>query len=129
MTWRTWGGWLAALLVFAVSFELAARVEDWVRYDMPLDSPYRSEADLVVRDSLGMHGRADARYADRQWSHTSNAHRLLVHTRNPQHDELTRLRINIRVQHECPDQRRLALYGDDARHAGQVKGGVGRVRD
>ncbi len=69
MTWRTWGGWLAALLVFAVSFELAARVEDWVRYDMPLDSPYRSEADLVVRDSLGMHGRADARYL--KWSMNS----------------------------------------------------------
>lgn len=69
MTLRSWGGWLAALLALAVSFELSARVEDWIRYDMPLDSPYRSEADLVVRDSMGMHGRADARYL--KWSMNS----------------------------------------------------------
>jgi hypothetical protein len=54
--------WLAALTAFALAFELTARVEDWVRYGMPLHSPYRSESDLMVRDSLGMHGRAGARY-------------------------------------------------------------------
>jgi hypothetical protein len=59
---RSWIPSLAVVLAFGAAFELAARVEDWVRYDMPFDSPYRSEGDLVVRDSLGMHGRPHAAY-------------------------------------------------------------------
>lgn len=55
-------GWLAVLMAFLLMFELAARVEDWVRYDMPIDSPYRSETDLAVRDSLGVHGRPNSQY-------------------------------------------------------------------
>lgn len=59
---RPWGAMAVALLGFLVAFELTARLEDWVRYGMPIDSPYRSESDLVVRDSLGMHGRPGASY-------------------------------------------------------------------
>lgn len=62
MNLRRWGAVLAAVLGFLVAFELTARVEDWVRYRMPFDSPYRSEGDLAVRDSLGVHGRPNARY-------------------------------------------------------------------
>jgi len=56
-------GWLAAgLLAFGVAFEATARVEDFIRYGMPLTAPYRSEVDLVVHDSLGIHGRPGAQY-------------------------------------------------------------------
>ena len=55
--------WLAAgLATFAVAFELTARVDDRIRYGMPLASPFGSEGDLVVHDSLGIHGRAGAQY-------------------------------------------------------------------
>ncbi|HET7459455.1 MAG TPA: SGNH/GDSL hydrolase family protein [Gemmatimonadaceae bacterium] len=49
-------------LIFAVSFELAARVEDLVRYGTPLFSRFTSQEDLTVRDALGMHGRPNARF-------------------------------------------------------------------
>ena len=55
--------WLTAgLAAFAIAFELTARLEDRVRYGMPLAAPYGSEADLVVHDSLGVHGRPGAHY-------------------------------------------------------------------
>ena len=55
--------WLAAgLAAFAFSFEGTARLDDLIRYGMPLASPYGSEVDLVVHDSLGMHGRPGAQY-------------------------------------------------------------------
>lgn len=62
MPLRSLGPWLVALLAFGVAFEVTARFEDWLRYGMRMDSPFRSEADLVVRDSLGMHGRPGASY-------------------------------------------------------------------
>ena len=56
--------WLAAgLAAFAFSFEFTARLDDLIRYGMPLASPYGSEADLVVHDSLGKHGRPGAQYS------------------------------------------------------------------
>jgi hypothetical protein len=59
--------WFAAgLLAFGAAFELTARLEDLIRYGMPLASPYGSEVDLVVHDSLGVHGRPGARYL--KWS-------------------------------------------------------------
>ncbi len=57
---------LAGLVAFGVAFELTARLEDLIRYGMPLASPYGSEADLVTRDSLGAHGRPGAQYL--KWS-------------------------------------------------------------
>ena len=42
---------LAGLVAFGVAFELTARLEDLIRYGMPLASPYGSEVDLVTRDS------------------------------------------------------------------------------
>ena len=51
---------------FGVAFELTARVEDLIRYGMPLASPYGSEVDLVTHDSLGAHGRPGAQYL--KWS-------------------------------------------------------------
>lgn len=59
-------GLAAGLTVFAISFESTARLEDYLRYGMPLASPYGSEGDLVVHDSLGMHGRPGAQYL--KWS-------------------------------------------------------------
>ena len=59
--------WAAAgLAAFGVAFELTARLEDLIRFGMPLASPYRSEVDLVTRDSLGAHGRPGAQYL--KWS-------------------------------------------------------------
>lgn len=57
---------VAVLAALAGGFEATARLEDLVRYGMPLAAPYGSEADLVVRDSLGMHGRPGAHYL--KWS-------------------------------------------------------------
>lgn len=53
---------VVGLAAFGVAFELTARLEDLIRYGMPLTSPYRSEFDLVTRDSLGTHGRPGAQY-------------------------------------------------------------------
>ncbi len=47
---------------FALSFELACRVEDRIRYGMPMFSAIRDEDDLIVRDQVGMHGRPGARF-------------------------------------------------------------------
>jgi hypothetical protein len=55
--------WVAAgLVAFGITFEATARLEDLIRYGMPLAAPYGSEADLVVHDSLGVHGRPGAHY-------------------------------------------------------------------
>lgn len=47
---------------FALSFELACRIEDRIRYGMPMFSAIRDEDDLIVRDQAGMHGRPGARF-------------------------------------------------------------------
>jgi len=52
-------------LVFAVALEGAVRVEDLLRYGTPLVSPFHEQAQLIVRDADGMHGRPNARY--RKW--------------------------------------------------------------
>jgi hypothetical protein len=55
--------WLAAgLAAFGFTFEATARLDDLIRYGMPVAAPYGSEDDLVVHDSLGMHGRPGAHY-------------------------------------------------------------------
>lgn len=63
--WRA-GQIAAGLAAFAGAFEVTARLEDLLRYRMPLAAPYGSESDLVVRDSLGVHGRPGAHYL--KWS-------------------------------------------------------------
>lgn len=60
---------LALALILALSFELTVRVQDWVRFRMPMLSPVTSEEDLMVRDQFGAHGRPNARY--RKWSEDS----------------------------------------------------------
>lgn len=57
---------IALAVILALSFELTVRVQDWVRYRMPIFSPVTSEADLMVRDRLGAHGRPNAQF--RKWS-------------------------------------------------------------
>ena len=59
---RRAAGLAAGLLAFGAAFELTARLEDLIRYGMPLASPYGSEIDLVTHDSLGVHGRPGAQY-------------------------------------------------------------------
>jgi hypothetical protein len=67
LPWVTRGlGKAGLVLVFAVSFELSIRIQDWVRYRMPIFSTVTSEEDLMMRDSLGAHGRPNVRY--RKWS-------------------------------------------------------------
>jgi hypothetical protein len=55
---------LAAL--FGVSLEAACRVEDWVQFRTPIFARERSQEDLLVRDKLGMHGRAYGHF--QKWS-------------------------------------------------------------
>ena len=54
--------WALLGLVVAAAFEVTARVEDWIMYRTPFDSPYGSIDDLRVRDADGMHGRPNARF-------------------------------------------------------------------
>lgn len=55
--------WLVAgLVAFGFTFEATARLEDRIRYGMPMAAPYGSESDLVIHDSLGVHGRPGAQY-------------------------------------------------------------------
>src|SRR5215204_3522874 len=53
---------LAFLGLFAVVFEITARVEDLVRFGTPLFSPYTSQTDLIVQDEFGARGRPNARF-------------------------------------------------------------------
>ncbi|MEP7087890.1 MAG: hypothetical protein ABI884_11330, partial [Gemmatimonadota bacterium] len=57
---------LGLLLVCAVSFELTTRVQDWVRYRMPILSTVTSEEQLMMRDRDGAHGRPNAQF--RKWA-------------------------------------------------------------
>ncbi len=59
-------GLAVGLVVFGIAFELTARLDDLIRYGMPVTSPYGAEEDLVVHDSLGVHGRPGAQYL--KWS-------------------------------------------------------------
>jgi hypothetical protein len=49
----------------AVGVEVAIRIEDWIRYRMPVVSPFGSMEHLIVRDADGVHGRANAQFE--QW--------------------------------------------------------------
>lgn len=56
--------WLAIL--FAFSLEAASRIEDWVEFRTPIFARERSQADLLIRDAVGMHGRPGGRF--QKWS-------------------------------------------------------------
>jgi hypothetical protein len=49
-------------IVFVFSLEAACRIEDWVGYRTPIFALERSQADLLIRDAMGMHGRPGGRY-------------------------------------------------------------------
>src|SRR3954469_2044454 len=49
-------------LLFCLTMEPPCRVEDWLRFGMPLLTPITSQADLMIRDADGIHGRPNARY-------------------------------------------------------------------
>ncbi len=66
---RTAGAVVGTLLVILVVMELTCRVEDWVMYRTPLMSRASSLADLVVRDSDGMHGRPNVAF--QRWTMNS----------------------------------------------------------
>jgi lysophospholipase L1-like esterase len=55
-----WGGTLLA--IFALTMEMACRVDDAIRFGTPVLSRVESESDLLVRDADGEHGRPHARY-------------------------------------------------------------------
>ena len=57
---------LGLVLVCALSFELMTRVQDWVRYRMPLLSTVMSEEELMMRDRDGAHGRPNAQF--KKWA-------------------------------------------------------------
>ena len=58
--------WTALALCFVVLAELTSRVEDWVRFRMPIFSRVTDSGELLVNDSTGTHGRPGARYF--KWS-------------------------------------------------------------
>ena len=49
-------------ILFAFSLEAACRIEDWVGFRTPIFARERSQADLLVRDAMGMHGRPGGRF-------------------------------------------------------------------
>ncbi len=53
-----------AVVVFAVSLEFWARVDDYLTYDAPFWGRYNSQM-LYIRDTLGQRGKPNARY--RKW--------------------------------------------------------------
>ncbi len=58
---------LAALVAVCVlSAEIVARIDDLVRYGVPLSAVPDEARDLTIRDSLGIHGRPNGRY---RWWH------------------------------------------------------------
>jgi lysophospholipase L1-like esterase len=52
----------ATLVVFALALEATCRIDDALRFGTPVFSRVESEAELLVRDSTGEHGRPYARY-------------------------------------------------------------------
>jgi len=56
------GRLLLILLVILLAMEISARTEDRVRYGTPWFSPYREQAEMIVRDADGVHGRRSARF-------------------------------------------------------------------
>jgi len=53
---------IAYLGLFALVFELTARIEDLVRFGTPVFSPYISQTDLIVQDEFGARGKPNARF-------------------------------------------------------------------
>lgn len=53
-------------LLFCFTLEAACRVEDWIQYRTPIFARERSQLDLLIRDTVGMHGRPGGRY--QKWS-------------------------------------------------------------
>lgn len=53
---------VAFLGLFAVVFEITARVEDLVRFGTPIFSPYTDQTDLILQDEFGARGRPNARF-------------------------------------------------------------------
>jgi lysophospholipase L1-like esterase len=57
---------LCLVCVFMLAFEVTFRIAERIRYGTPFFARVVDEEGLVVRDSLGMHGRANVRY--QKWS-------------------------------------------------------------
>lgn len=53
---------VALLALFCFTLEAACRIEDWVQFRTPLLARERSQLDLLIRDTVGMHGRPGGRY-------------------------------------------------------------------
>ena len=49
-------------IVFAVALEVTCRIDDWIRFGTPPFSRFISQGDLMVRDSLGAHGRPNSQF-------------------------------------------------------------------
>jgi hypothetical protein len=63
--WRRTMRIASLVIVFGVALEGTARIQDWVRFGMPVLSRVTGESDLMMRDRDGMHGRPNAQY--RKW--------------------------------------------------------------
>jgi hypothetical protein len=53
---------LFLLILFVVTLEITARVEEWVRFRTPWFSPFLEPEELKLHDEHGMHGRPGARF-------------------------------------------------------------------
>jgi hypothetical protein len=56
-------------VIFGFCLEAACRVEDWIEFRTPIFALERSQEDLLIRDSLGMHGRPSGRF--KKWQMNS----------------------------------------------------------
>jgi hypothetical protein len=57
-----WLARLALLVEFALVLECTCRIDDWIRYRMPLWTPVKAKEDLIVIDAEGEHGRPHAQF-------------------------------------------------------------------
>lgn len=75
-------GFATAILAGA---EISSRVNDWIRYDVPLSANPNRERDLVLPEWWGYRGRPHGRY--RKWQLDANGFRVIPNLTNLQADE------------------------------------------
>lgn len=64
--------------------EISSRVDDWIRYDVPLLVNPNRDRDLVLAESWGYRGRPHGRY--RKWQLDANGFRAISNLTDPQAD-------------------------------------------
>ncbi len=54
--------YFSMIAVFLMALETTSRIEDWVRYRTPFFTRFRSQDDLIIRGTDGVHGRPNSQF-------------------------------------------------------------------